>query len=150
MTGQNLVAWGGHRAGAACGADALLIRARLAGRFHRFNEAHRALDQALAAGHRGREIEQETAALLQATGRYREALVLRKRLAKDHPGIHTLGALASLLAEMDQSAAADNRYAAALDVDMSVSPLPCSQLLFEWGVSAMRRGELARAEETLG
>ena len=107
------------------------------------------LDQALAAGHPGREIEQERAALLQATGRYREALVLRKRLAKDDPGIHTLGALASLLAEMDQSAAADNRYAAALDADMSVSPLPCSQLLFEWGVSAMRRGEVARAEEIL-
>jgi len=130
-------------------ADALLIRARLAGRFHRFNEAHVLLDQALAAGHPGREIEQERAALLQATGRYREALVLRKRLAKDDPGIHTLGALASLLAEMDQSAAADNRYAAALDADMSVSPLPCSQLLFEWGVSAMRRGEVARAEEIL-
>ncbi|RPJ63583.1 MAG: hypothetical protein EHM24_24165, partial [Acidobacteria bacterium] len=85
----------------------------------------------------------------QATGRYREALVLRKRLAKDDPGIHTLGALASLLAETDQSAAADNRYAAALDADMSVSPLPCGQLLFEWGVSAMRRGEVARAEEIL-
>ena len=43
----------------------------------------------------------------------------------------------------------DNCYAAALDADMSVSPLPCGQLLFEWGVSAMRRGELARAEEIL-
>ena len=27
-----------------------------------------------------------------------------------------------------------------------VSPLPCGQLLFEWGVSAMRRGDLDRAE----
>jgi tetratricopeptide (TPR) repeat protein len=27
-----------------------------------------------------------------------------------------------------------------------VSPLPCSQVLFEWGVSAMRRGDLDRAE----
>ena len=34
--------------------------------------------------------------------RYSEALVLRERLAKDDPGIHTLGALASLLAEMDR------------------------------------------------
>ena len=30
---------------------------------------------------------------------------------------------------------------------MHVSPLPCGQLLFEWGVSAMRRGDLDRAEE---
>ena len=39
-----------------------------------------------------------------------------------------------------------NTYAAALDADNSVSPLPCGQLLFEWGVSAMRRGDLDRAE----
>ena len=35
---------------------------------------------------------------------------------------------------------------AALDSDDGVSPLPCSQLLFEWGVSAMRRSDLDRAE----
>ena len=89
------------------------------------------------------------AALWQATGKYREALVLRERLAKDDPGIHTLGALATLLAEMNQWAAAEDYYAAALDADTGVSPLPCGQLLFEWGVSAMRRGNLQRAEEIL-
>ena len=92
------------------------------------------------------EIDVERASLLQATGQYREALVLRERLAKDDPGIHTLGALASLLAEMDEWAAAETCYAAALDADDGVSPLPCGQLLFEWGVSAMRRGDLDRAE----
>jgi hypothetical protein len=86
------------------------------------------------------------AALLQATGRYEDALVLRENLANGDPGIHTLGALASLLAEMGQSVAAETSYAAALDADNGVSPLPCSQVLFEWGVSAMRRGELDRAE----
>ena len=73
-------------------------------------------------------------------------MVLRERLAKDDPGIHTLGALASLLAEMDQWAAAEARYSAALDADQGISPFPCAQLLFEWGVSAMRRGDLDRAE----
>jgi len=72
--------------------------------------------------------------------------VLRERLAKDDPGIHTLGSLASLLAEMDKWEAAEECYAAALNADTGVSPLPCGQLLFAWGVSAMRRGELARAE----
>jgi tetratricopeptide (TPR) repeat protein len=47
---------------------------------------------------------------------------------------------------MDQWAAAEFSYEAALDADESTSPLPCSQLLFEWGVSAMRRGDLDRAE----
>ena len=80
----------------------------------------------------------------------REALSLRERLAKEDPGIHTLGALASLLAEMDRWAAAETSYAAALEADSGVSPLPCGQLLFEWGVSAMRRGELDRAEALFG
>ena len=127
-------------------ARALYIRAQLAGRFHRFEEASVLLDQALEAGYPRHEIDLERAALLQATGRYEDALVLRERLAKVDPGIHTLGALASLLAEMGQWLAAETSYAAALDADNGVSPLPCSQLLFEWGVSAMRRRDLDRAE----
>jgi predicted Zn-dependent protease len=128
-------------------ASTLYIRARLAGRFHRFEEANALLDQALSAGHPRREIDAEKAALLQATGRYSEALVLREGLAKDNPSIQTLGALATLLGEMDQWAAAESCYTAAVDADESTSPIPCGQLLFEWGVSAMRRGSLDRAEE---
>ena len=127
-------------------ADAFYIRARIAERFHRFDEAGGLLDQALAAGYPRREIDVERAALWQATGKYRDALVLRKKLAKEDPGIHTLGALATLLSEMDQSAAAEKRYVAALDADDGVSPLPCAQLLFAWGLSAMRHGALVRAE----
>lgn len=127
-------------------ARALYIRSRLASRFHRFEEANALLDQARAAEHTGQEIDAEKAALLQATGQYREALVLRERLADDEPGIHALGALASLLAEMGEWLAAEARYMSALDADNGVSPLPCGQLLFEWGVSAMRNGNLDRAE----
>jgi tetratricopeptide (TPR) repeat protein len=130
-------------------ASALYIRARLAERFHRFGEANALLDAALEDGYPKREIDVERAALLQATGAYREALTLRKRLAEDDPGIHTLGALATLLAEMDEWPAAEARYAAAIDADNGTSPIPCGQLLFEWGVSAMRRGDLDRAEEVL-
>ena len=130
-------------------ATVLYMRAGLAGRFHRFDEANGLLDEALAAGHPPGEIDRERAALLQATGRYEDALVLREGSAKENPGIHTLGALASLLAEMDRWMAAENSYAAALDADNGVSPLPCGQLLFEWGVSAMRRRDLDRAEVIL-
>jgi tetratricopeptide (TPR) repeat protein len=129
--------------------SALFTRARLAERFHRFDEADALLGGALAAGHPRQGIDIEKAALLQATGRYREALALRERAAKDDPGIHTLGALASLLAEMEDWAAAENTYAAALNADDGLSPFPCGQLLFEWGVSAMRRRDLGRAEAIL-
>jgi tetratricopeptide (TPR) repeat protein len=128
-------------------ASALYIRARLAEHFHRFEEANALLDRALTVGYPRHEIDIERAALLQATGQYREALALRERHAKDDPGIHTLGALATLLAEMDDWPAAEARYVAALDADNGVSPIPCGQLLFEWGVGAMRRGDLNRAEE---
>jgi len=125
--------------------SALYIRARLAERFHRFEEANALLDQALAAGHPTQEIDLEKASVFQATGKYKEALVLRESLAKENRGIHTLGSLATLLAEMDEWAAAETCYAAALDADEGASPIPPGQLLFEWGVSAMRRGDLDRA-----
>jgi tetratricopeptide (TPR) repeat protein len=131
-------------------ANAIYIRARLASRFHRFKEAAALLDQAAAAGHARQEIEAESASLLQATGQYREALVLRERLAKQDPGIQTVGALATTLAEMGEWLAAEGRYVSALDADIGLSPIPCSQLLFEWGVNAMRRGELDRAEHIFG
>ena len=127
-------------------AAAFFIRAQLSGRFHRFEEANEFLARARGAGHKREEIDREQAALLQATGKYAEALLLRERLAKVEPGIQTLGALASLLAEMGSWSAAEACYKAALDVDRGVSPLPCAQLLFEWGVHAMRRGQLDQAE----
>jgi tetratricopeptide (TPR) repeat protein len=129
--------------------SSLYTGAWLAERFHRFFEAGALLDKALAAGYSKQEIDVERAALLQATGRFGEALVVREKLAKEDPGIHTLGALASLLAEMDQWGAAESYYAAALDADDGPSPFPCGQLLFEWGVSAMRRGDLDCAEAVL-
>ena len=127
-------------------AGALYIRAQIAGRFHRFEQAKTLLDQAFAAGHSKQEFDVERAALLQATGHYDEALVLRAKLAKHDPGIDSLGGLATLLAEMDQWSAAEACYSAALDADEGVSPFACGQLLFEWGVSAMRRRDLDRAE----
>ena len=63
-------------------AHALYIRAQLAARFHRFEEANTVLDQALAAGYPGYEIDLERAALLQAVGQYADALSLRGQLAK--------------------------------------------------------------------
>ena len=135
-----------RRSGRADLATGLFVRGRLAARFHRFGEAQALLDTALAAGYPRREVDAERAALLQATGRYAEALLLRERMALEEPGIHTLGALASLQAEMDRWEAAEASYVAALDEDTRVSPLPAGQLIFEWAVSAMRRSELGRAE----
>jgi len=127
--------------------NALFIRARLAARFHRFAEANTLFDQAVARGYRPSDVDAERASVLQATGHYQEALAIREKLANDDPGIDTLGALATLLAEMDRWDAAESCYADALESDTGVSPVPCGQLLFEWGLNAMRRGDLDRAED---
>ncbi|MDX1195802.1 tetratricopeptide repeat protein [Sinorhizobium medicae] len=127
-------------------ARALYVRAQIAGRFHCFAKAKVLLVHALVAGYSVQEIEGERAALLQATGHYDEALLVRERLAERNPRIDTLASLATLLAEMDQCGRAETCYAAALDADQGVSPIPCGQLLFEWGVSSMRRGDLDKAE----
>ena len=128
---------------------ALYIRGRLASRFHKFKEARDLLGRAATAGHSTKEIDGEKASLLQATGEYREALELREKLARDDRGIHTIGALATLLAEMGDWATAEATYAQALESDGGISPIPCAQLLFEWGVSAMRRHDYERAEAVL-
>jgi tetratricopeptide (TPR) repeat protein len=138
-----------EEAAASCPAtvNALVIRARIAERFHRFDDAHALLDRATFSGGTNPKIQATRAALLQATGKFGDALELRNRLILDDYGIHSVGALATLLAEMGQWARAEEFYARALHADDGVSPLPCAQLLFEWGVGAMRRGELERAEE---
>jgi tetratricopeptide (TPR) repeat protein len=127
--------------------DAFVVRARLAERFHRFDEAHAFLDRAIAAGNESPEIQATRAALFQATGKFREAHAMRMQLLAGDRGIHTIGALATLLADMGRWVAAEAYYAEALEADDGVSPIPCAQLLFEWGVGAMRRGNLDRAEE---
>ncbi len=128
-------------------ATAILGLARVAERFHRFEEAHALLNQASFAGTPVTQVMGTRAALLQATGRYAEALATRELLARNDPGLPTFGALATLAAEMGDWAKAERLYVDALEVDDGVSPLPVAQLLFEWGVGAMRKGELGRAEE---
>jgi tetratricopeptide (TPR) repeat protein len=130
-------------------ASALFERARLGARFHRFKEAGTHLDRARAGGYNRHEIDSERAGLLQATGHYSEALSLREALAKHAPGIATLTSLASLLAEMDEWAAAETCYRAALRADEGLSPIPGAQLLFEWAIGAMRRRDLDHAEMLL-
>lgn len=129
-------------------AKALFIRAQLGARFHRFAEAQEFLDRARCGGYEHHEIDGEKAALLQATGKYEQALLLREKLARVDPKIRSIGSLASLLAEMGEWPRAQQCLADAIAADDGVSPLPCAQLLFEWGVLAMRNGDFDRADAT--
>jgi len=126
---------------------AMVLRARVEARFRRFEESHALLDLAVGCGGSREQIMSTRAGLLQATGKFWGALELRDRLARERPGIETFGALATLSAEMDQFALAEILYAEAMNLDDGQSPFACAQLLYEWGVAAMRHGDLGRAEQ---
>jgi tetratricopeptide (TPR) repeat protein len=130
----------GHR-------DAIVLQAQVATRARRFEEAHALLDRAMVVDRANRQVMDARAALLQATGKFWEALELRDRLAREDRNLQTLGALATLSAEAGQWAMAEMLYADALRADDGISPLPCARLLFEWGMGAMRNGAVDRARE---
>ena len=127
--------------------DAIVLQARVATRLHRFEEAHALLDRAMVVDRASRQVMDARAALLQATGKFWEALELRDRLAREDRNLQTLGALATLSAEAGQWAMAEMLYADALRADDGISPLPCARMLFEWGMGSMRNGAMDRAQQ---
>lgn len=128
---------------------AILTRARICARFHQVGQSEVLLDLAMVAGCSRQQIQGARAALLQATGQFWDALELRDRLARERPNLETLGALATLSAEMGQFALAEMLYAQAIKADDGIVPLRCAQLLYAWARAAMRQGDLARADELL-
>jgi tetratricopeptide (TPR) repeat protein len=130
---------------------AMVVRARLATRFHRFAEAHALLDRARVIGASNREkirqVISAKAAVLQATGAFWEALEMHDALAREARSLETLGALATLSAASGQWTMAELLYAEALDAhNDATSPFARAKVLFEWGVGAMRQGTLDVAE----
>ena len=126
---------------------AYLARAGTAATFHRFPAALRDLERAASLGAAQDRVASARAAILQATGRYREALELRRRLAAECPGIATLAGEASVLAEMGSWDAAERRFGDALESYSDVSPFPVAWLYFERGRMWMRAAQLPRARE---
>jgi tetratricopeptide (TPR) repeat protein len=73
----------------------LLARARTRAALHRFDEALADLDSAERFGSPDPEVEAERAAILQAVGRYDEALALRRTAAERRADFESLAGLAS-------------------------------------------------------
>ena len=125
--------------------SAFLARARTRATFHRFAEALTDLDAAERLGADRAALQAERAAILQALGRYDDALAFRRNAAERRPDFATLGALAGLQAERGEVVEAERLFAEARRRYQSVSPFPLAMLDFQRGLMWLEQGDLHTA-----
>jgi len=134
------------RAGSA---DSFLARARTGAALHQFAAAQADLRMAGARGGDPDAIDSARAAVLQAVGRYEEALRIRRRLVRLRADVTAVGAEAAVLAEQGRLYEAVPRFRQAREAYRDASPFPLAWLEFQEGRMWMRLGELDRARERL-
>jgi tetratricopeptide (TPR) repeat protein len=126
-------------------AAAYVARARSRAVFHRFAEALDDLYYADRIAPEDAAANQERAAIMQALGRYHEALVPYQNAA-DRPGrFQDAAALTGLWAERGETDTAQRFYLESVRSYRGVSPFPLALLDFQLGVMWMRHGQLKEA-----
>ena len=125
-----------------------VARAKARATFHEFKAALGDIEHAAAMG-ASSEIDSVRAAVAQATGRYEEALRLRRLVADTYPTIGSVGAVASILAERGDISEAEAEFTRALALYRDVSPFPVAWLLHQQGQMWMRAGDYPRARALL-
>jgi tetratricopeptide (TPR) repeat protein len=119
-------------------AAACMARARTRAAFHRFSEALDDLDHADRISPQDTPAKQERAAILQALGRYDEALVTYEDAADRGGQFEQAGALAGLWADRGETDTAQRLYLESLRTYRGVSPFPLALLDFQLGTMWMR------------
>src|SRR5262249_42280659 len=117
---------------------AYVARARTRAVFHRFTEALDDLDRADRISPQDTVSQRERAAILQALGRYHEALVTYEAVADRGGQFERAAALAGFWAERGKADTAQRFYLQSLSSYRGVSPFPLAQLDFQLGVMWMR------------
>ena len=128
---------------------AFLTRARTRACLHRFVEALADLDVADRLGVAGPELDAERAAILQAVGRYDEALALHGAALQRRRSFETLGALAVLHAERGEVDRAERFFDESRARFRGVSPFELAQLDFQRAHLWLGQGHLTRARRWL-
>ena len=126
-------------------AGAYMARARTRAVFHRFSEALDDLDHADRISPQGIPAKHERAAILQALGRYDEALAAYEDAADRGGQFEQAGALAGLWADCGESGTAQRFYLESLRSYGGVSPFPVALLDFQLGTMWMRHDRLDQA-----
>jgi tetratricopeptide (TPR) repeat protein len=122
----------------------LVTRARTRGRFHRFSESLDDLDAAERLGADSALVATERAGVLQAIGRYEEALAIYEEAARCRDA-SVLGARATLHAERRETEAAEQLFDESLTRYRGVSPFPPALLDFQRGLMWLAQDDLHRA-----
>ena len=123
----------------------LFMRARTRAVFHRFKDALVDLDQAERLGMSRNEVDGERAAVLQAIGRYDEALGICTEMVRCRANFESLGALAVLYAETGDVTNAERTFQQSRDLYRGVSPFALAMLDFQRGHMWMTHGDLRTA-----
>jgi tetratricopeptide (TPR) repeat protein len=126
-------------------AGAYMARARTRAVLHRFSEALDDLDHADRISPQDAPAKQERAAILQALGRYDEALAACEEPVDRGGQFEQAGALAGLWAERGETDSAQRAYLESLRRYRGVSPFPLALLDFQLGTMWMRHGRLDQA-----
>lgn len=143
---ERALAWAErYREDAPSDPRAWLARARARAALHVFHPALEDLDIAARLGGEAGAVDATRAGILQALGRYDEAVALRARLARERPSTLSVGALAIALAESGALPAATERFQQARALFRDVSPLPLAWLDFQQGRLWMEAGRLDEA-----
>jgi tetratricopeptide (TPR) repeat protein len=124
---------------------AFIARARARGTFHRFTEALADLEKAERLGAPRETVDGERAGLFQALGRYDEALALFGADVERRRDFTSLGALATLHAEMGEIARAEQLFSETRNNYRGVSPIPLALLDFRQGHMWMAQGDLPQS-----
>src|SRR5262249_42757632 len=110
---------------------AYLARARTRAVFHRFAEALDDLDRAERLSPKDTTVNQERAVILQALGRFNEALVTHEGAGDRRGDFEKAAALAGLWADRDETDTAQHLYLESLRSYRGVSPFPLALLDFQ-------------------
>ncbi len=129
--------------------ETYVLRARARSALHRWEDARLDLRAAERSGADATAVAAAGASIDQARGGYEEALAVRRWLARERPGVYSIGAEAAVLAEMDRPSEAAARFQAARESYRDVSPFPLAWLDFQEGRMWMRAGRLQAARSRL-
>jgi len=127
--------------------EAWLMRASARQSLHLFDGALADLTRASELGADRDGVDAARAGILQALGRYEEALAIRQRLADKRATTASLAALAQLAGDMGQTERAETLFAQAERAFEDVSPFPLAWLWFQNGLVEERAGRPAAARE---
>jgi tetratricopeptide (TPR) repeat protein len=146
--------WAEERAGqltrdAPADGVAFLARARARATFHCFTDALTDLERAQRLGADPAVAGSEHAAILQAVGRYDEALQFFREAAERRADFASLGALATLHADRGDVATAERLFDESRARYRGVSPFPLAMLDFRRAQMWLGQGDLHRAHTWL-